>query len=363
MKTHATHTDCRPAADRHHGLWKVWTASLLGLLVFATPLVVSWQLTGVNPVQAAFTDDTNPRANYWRAVREGVSGYTAVVGQETDVLILNSGENWRQVRNGIITTLGAGLLAFTVVALVLFHLVVGKARLGERTGRKVLRWTLFERILHWYVAILFIILTLTGLSLLYGRAVLIPVMGPEAFAAYADFAKDAHNYLALFFVAGLVLMLAIWVRDNFFTKVDWQWFKAGGGYFGKKQHPHAYKVNGGEKVWFWILLVAGIAVMISGLFLLFPNYGFDRPTMQGGLVIHGIASLILIAFSLGHIYLGTLGNEGTFEGMIGGEVDEAWARKHHDLWYQQTQEAGRAAPKVEETPAAHPPPQATQAGD
>jgi formate dehydrogenase subunit gamma len=355
MKTHATHPALSPLAARRPGLWKVWTVSLLALLVFAVPLAVSWQLTGVNPVQAAFSDDTNPHANYWRAVREGDKGYTAVVGQETDVLIQNGGENWRQVRNGIITTFGAGLLGFTVVVLVLFHLIVGKARLGERSGRKVLRWTLFERILHWYVAILFIILALTGLSLLYGRAVLIPVMGPEAFAAYADFAKDAHNYLALFFVAGLVSMLVLWLRENFFTKVDWQWFKAGGGYVGGK-HPHAGKVNGGEKVWFWILLVAGIALMISGLFLLFPNYGFDRPTMQLGLVIHGIASLILVAFSLGHIYLGTLGNEGTFEGMIGGEVDEAWARKHHDLWYQETQEAPVPSPSAG---AASPPPQPT----
>ena len=97
-------------------------------------------------------------------------------------------------------------------------------------------------------------------------------------------------------------------------------------------------------------------MMISGLFLLFPNLGFDRPTMQGGLVIHGIASLILVAFSLGHIYLGTLGNEGAFEGMIGGEVDEAWARKHHDLWYQETQEAPVPAPSAAR---ASPPPQPT----
>jgi formate dehydrogenase subunit gamma len=359
MKAHATHPARNLPGDRRQGLWKVWTASLLGLLVFATPLVISWQLTGINPVQAAFSKDTNPRANYWRAVREGVSGYTAVVGQETDVLIQNSGENWRQTRNGIVTIIGAGLLGFVVVALVVFHLLVGKARLEERTGRKVLRWSLFERILHWYVAILFIILALTGLSLLYGRAVLIPVMGLEGFAAYADFAKDSHNYLALFFVAGLVLMLALWVRENFFTRVDWEWFKSGGGYFGKKQHPHAYKVNAGEKVWFWILLVAGLAVMISGLVLLFPNYGFDRPTMQGGLVIHGITSLILVAFSLGHIYLGTLGNEGSFEGMISGEVDEGWARQHHDLWYRQVQESAAATSTTAKAPGTQPPPQVT----
>ena len=57
--------------------------------------------------------------------------------------------------------------------------------------------------------------------------------------------------------------------------------------------------------------------------------------MQTANIVHGISSLVLSAFVLGHIYLGTIGNEGSFEGMIGGEVDEAWAKQHHDLWYEE----------------------------
>ena len=231
------------------------------------------------------------------------------------------------------------------VLIVIFHMTVGKSKLERRTGRKVLRWTLFERVLHWYVAILFILLTLTGLSILYGRAVLIPIFGNDGFAAYAQFSKYVHNYLSLFFVLGLVIMLVAWFRENILTKVDWEWLKGGGGYLGK--HIHAHKVNGGEKIWFWILFVAGIALMISGIVLLFPNLGFTRETMQGADIIHGITALILSAVVLGHIYLGTLGNEGSFEGMISGEVDEAWAKQHHDLWYEETGGKGEAAKETQ----------------
>lgn len=337
MNAQSRQTSTQASAKKRH-LAKLWIVSLAALLLLSAPLLVMLPVVGFNPVQTAqaeFKNDTNPRANYWRAVREGATGYTTEKGQETTTLIQNGGENWRQIRNGPVATLGAWLFAIVVVLLLLFHLTVGKAKLERRTGRTVLRWTLFERVLHWYVAILFILLALTGLSILYGRAVLIPAFGYAGFAAFAQFAKPVHDYLSLFFVLGLVIMLAIWFRDNIITKVDWDWIKAGGGYLGKS-HPHAHKVNAGEKIWFWILFIAGIGLMTSGIVMLFPNLGFMRETMQGANIVHGITALILSAVVLGHIYLGTLGNEGSFEGMISGEVDEAWAKQHHDLWYKET---------------------------
>ncbi len=336
------------STKKKHHLAKFWIVSLAALLLLSAPLLVMLPNMGFTPVQTAqaeFKNDTNPRANYWRAVRDSKQGTTTVKGQETTTLIQNGGQNWRQIRNGPEATLGAWLFAVVIVLILAFHLTVGKAKLEKRTGRKILRWTLFERFLHWYVAILFILLALTGLSILYGRAILIPTFGYDGFAAYAQFAKPVHDYLSLFFVLGLVIMLLMWIKDNIFRKYDWDWIKAGGGYLGKG-HAHAHKVNAGEKIWFWILFVFGIALMISGIVLLFPNVGFLRETMQSANVIHGISALILSAVVLGHIYLGTLGNEGSFEGMISGEVDEAWAKQHHDLWYEET--GGKGAATSEE---------------
>lgn len=334
-----TNNDRRTGTKRRGRLLR-WSLILFVLGFLVVPFA-AYVYVGISPAEAAAEDQSNPRANYWRAVREGVSGYSAVSGQETNVLIQNGGQNWRQVRNGPLATYGAWILALVVLAIGAFHVIFGTSKLEGRSGVKVLRWTAFDRIMHWFVAILFIILALTGLSLLYGRAILIPVMGKEGFAAWANVAKPIHDYLSPLFIAGLAVMLLVWMRESFFTKVDWEWFKKGGGYFGGG-HASAGKVNAGEKVWFWALFFLGIVLCVSGFIMLFPNYGFERDTMQLSTLLHAASGVLLIAFSLGHIYLGTLGNEGTFEGMIGGEVDAEWAKQHHDVWYEEVTSGGGA---------------------
>ena len=312
-----------------------WSLALLLLGTMTLPMT-GYLVTGVNSVEAAAQQDSssNPRSEFWRAVRGSESGVTTVKGQETGVLIQNGGQNWREIRQGPLTTYGAIALGLVILLIVIFQAVVGKAKLETRTGRTVTRWSMIDRILHWYVAILFIILALTGMATLYGREVLIPLMGKEGFAAFAAFAKPVHNYLSLFFTAGVTIMLVKWITQNIPNSSDIKWILSGGGYFDGVHRPAGF-VNGGEKMWFWILFWGSVAMVGSGIFLLFPNMDWTRETMQLANIIHGISSLALIAGSIGHIYLGTIGNEGTLEGMITGEVDEGWAKQHHGLWFDE----------------------------
>ena len=269
----------------------------------------------------------------WGAVRKGVEGSTVVRGQETNELIQAGGQDWREIRNELISTYGLWWLAVILVALSLFYIVMGQVRLEQPAGIKILRWTLFERILHWFVGTLFIILALSGISLLWGRPVLIPLLGKENFSAYAEVAKFLHNYLALLFIAGLLVMLFTWLRQSLFVKADLDWFRKFGGYFGGP-HVSTGKVNAGEKMWYWSLFVAGIALSITGLFMLFPNFGWERETIQISNIIHSVSGIFLIGFAFLHIYLGTIGNEGALEGMVSGKVDAGWGQQHHDLWYK-----------------------------
>jgi formate dehydrogenase subunit gamma len=270
----------------------------------------------------------------WGSVRKGVEGSTVVRGEETNALIQTGGQKWREVRNELISTYGFWWLAVIFLALALFYVVSGQVRLEQRTGIKILRWTLFERIMHWFVGILFIILALSGISLLWGRTALIPLLGKENFSAYAEIAKFLHNYLALLFIAGLLVMLVIWLRQSLFAKADWDWFKKFGGYFGGP-HVSTGKVNAGEKMWYWSLFVAGIALCISGSYMLFPNFGWERETIQLSNMVHSVSGIYLIGFAFLHIYLGTIGNEGALEGMVSGKVDAGWGQQHHDLWYKE----------------------------
>ncbi len=288
----------------------------------------------------------NPRSEYWREVREGTAGYTSVSGQETGVLIQGGGENWRNIRNGPVKFFGGSLIIAVLIALLAKHIIAGKDKLESRTGRMVTRWSGFERILHWYVAITFIVLSITGLSLIFGRTLLIPLLGKEGFAAWAQLAKPIHDYLSLPFAAGLVVMLLIWIGKNMPKAYDLKWLATLGGAIGDG-HPPAGFVNAGEKVFYWLLFVGGVALTLSGVYLLFPNLGTVREAMQFWHLIHAASGLFLIAIALGHIYLGTIGTEGAFEGMAHGEVDEAFARQHHDIWYEELKGSGKAAKSVD----------------
>ena len=305
----------------------------------------SYVVTGIQSANAQAVEETNPRANYWRAVRDGNQGYTAVEGQETNVLMQEGGQNWRQWRNGPIATIGGWGLFVMVLGIALYFGLKGPVPLDDgRSGRTVSRWSTANRVLHWYTAILFIILAITGLSILFGRAVLIPLLGPEGFAAWADISIGLHNYCGPAFAIGVVLMLVFWARYNLPAKGDGNWLAQGGGFFGKGKHPPAGRINAGEKIFtYGAMLTIGVVVVATGFILDFPNYGQTRDTMQLAHILHGVASLIWVALMLGHIYLGSVGVEGALEGMTTGRVDENWAKQHHSLWYDEARKEGTPA--------------------
>ena len=234
-----------------------------------------------------------------------------------------------------------------LAALLLYHVVHGRNRIDqELSGRKVKRWTGFERIVHWVTAISFIILAITGLSMMFGKAMLAwtiggsPVISKAAFASWAQISLSTHNIIGPVFSVGIALMIIMWIWFNIPTWTDLKWFAKGGGLFGDA-HPSAGRMNGGEKVWFWILATLGVVVCITGIVMVAPLMGWTLPEVLTGRTIlqqsnlfHGILAVIWTAVALGHIYIGTAGTEGAIEGMATGYVSEEWAKQHHDLWYE-----------------------------
>jgi formate dehydrogenase subunit gamma len=310
---------------------------LNGYLIISTLLF--FLLGAIFFLSAIGADAVNPRADFWRLVRDGVPGYTAVSSEGHSVLIHNGGENWREIRNLLIINISPWLMGGILAVIVIFHLIVGGDKLEEpRTGIMIKRYSLAERLLHWYTAVLFIIMAITGLSLLLGRAGLIPLMGHAAFSAYLSSAKIVHNVSGPFFLVGLLLEVVIWFRDNLIHMLDLRWFKNLGGMVGSSPRPHSGKVNGGEKAWFWLMILFGAGVGITGILLDFPLWEQTRLTMQVSLAIHAIVGVLFVTASFGHIYMGTMGSEGGFEGMWRGRVDATWAKQHADLWYKEVAE-------------------------
>ena len=335
-----------------------WTLIAMLLTIVLAPLP-AYFFSNQAAAQAQANQETNQRSEFWRAVRQGETGYSSIKGTDSNVLIQNTGQNYRNVRNGPIATYGSWAIGGMIALIAVFFILFGRVKLENgRAGYTVERWGLFDRTLHWFTAISFIVLAITGLSLMYGRAVLIPYMGKDGFAMYAGFAKDLHNYLGPFFAVSLVIQLLKWMKHNFPRLVDIIWMFKGGGLIGGA-HPSAGRMNAGEKIWYWILFWFGLALIASGFVLNFPGYGQTREIMQYGQIIHLVAALILIAVAIGHIYIGTLGTEGALEGMTTGRVDVEWAKQHHDLWYEELIRDGVQPDKTPDVPSSEHMPRTT----
>jgi formate dehydrogenase subunit gamma len=322
------------------------------------PKVESIDILQQNQAQRS-RDQPGNAAPVFRTVKEGTKNYSSLPALEAGVLIqpkqrfplqpraTTAGEAWRNYRDGPLTHLGGWLLLGAAAAIALVYLVVGPTRLKQgRTGRLIERFTSIERLAHWSTAISFLLLALTGLTMLFGKYFLVQVVGHPLFGWFGYVCKNIHNFVGPVFTVSILVTFVIFVKDNFPGRGDLQWLLRLGGMFGGK-HAHAGRFNAGEKIWFWFGVV-GLCLIASAsgfvLDMLVPGIAYTRGNMQIAHVIHLVAAVLVATMSMGHIYLGTIGMEGAFEAMATGYVDDEWAREHHDLWYDDVQ-SGRV-PRV-----------------
>jgi formate dehydrogenase subunit gamma len=273
---------------------------------------------------------TNQRTLLEQAPR--IQGRIDIPDVKASVLMQPAGRTWEYFHEVLLHWGAAIVLVGTIALLALSYLILGRIRISAgRSGQKVLRFEAFERFAHWLTAVSFVILGLTGLNITFGKILLLPLVGPDTFSDIAQAAKYVHNFVSFAFVIGLILITMIFFRDNLLARVDIDWLEQGGGFI-KSKHAPAGRFNLGEKMVYWLSVMAGIAVSASGFLLLFPFYGTNIADMQLAQVAHAVVAILFIALILAHIYIGTLGMEGAFEAMGTGEVDLNWAKEHHDQW-------------------------------
>ena len=333
-------------------------ANLTGLLIVAGPAAAQ----ALDKPPGGTLGNTSD-SDLWRTLRGGFRGDVAYPDKQMGVAIQSEGDNWRAIRNGPLSIYGAWLLLIVIVVLGVFFALRGRIRIDAgASGNTIERFAAFERFVHWLTAGSFIVLALTGLNMLYGRYLF--AAGPAGtggdftavhtvFAAITYYGKFVHNFIGFAFGVGVLLMFVIWIRHNVLDKYDFIWLAKGGGMFAKGVHPPARKFNAGQKIVFWVVVIAGVSITWSGIVLMFPYelspfggtfaimnlVGFNLPTditplqeMQITQVWHAAVALVFIAVIIAHIYIGTLGMEGAFDAMYTGHVDENWAREHHSVW-------------------------------
>ncbi len=306
--------------------------------------------------QRAKTQPGN-NAPFWRQVRESGNreGYTSLPGLEMGTLVqeftqypgsqfTTAGEAWRQVRNNWIIPYGGALMLIVLIAIGLFYW--RKGPLGHHvpgdSGRRIERFTPFERAAHWTNAIAFVILAISGIVMAFGKFFLLPLIGQTLFGWLTYALKTAHNFAGPVFAVSLLVVIVAFIRDELPRAGDWTWIRRGGGLLSGDEVP-SHRFNAGEKVIFWAgALVLGLISVGSGLVLdkLVPGIDYTRGTMQTAHMVHAVSTILMMVLLLGHIYLGSVGMRGAYTAMRTGYVDEAWAREHHELWYRDI-EAGK----------------------
>jgi len=316
---------------------------------------------GAQPVSAQQPTSVNPQTS---AVKEEqlfqelnrISGRCTIPDQKACTIEQPAGRDWRHFHQVTLRWIGGVVIIGILAVLIVFYLRRGMVKIESgRSGRTIVRFNGFERFVHWMTATCFIILALSGLNITFGKPLLLPLIGPESFTAWSQWAKYAHNYLSFPFTLGVILIFLMWIAGNIPNKVDIDWFKRGGGMVGH-DHPPAFRFNAGQKAIYWIVVLGGGAVAVSGYVLMFPFYETDIHSMQIAEVVHAIVAVLFVAAMLGHIYIGTIGMEGAFEAMGSGTVDVNWAREHHSLWVEEEMaRTGRTGPnKTQRQPTATP---------
>ena len=306
----------------------VGALALLALATAALPAAAQ-QPTSVDPQASAVKED--------QLLQEfnRISGRCTLPDQKACTIEQPAGRDWRHFHEVTLRWIGGIVILGILAVLIIFYLWRGMVRIASgRSGRTIVRFGAFERFVHWMTATCFIILAISGLNITFGRPLLLPLMSPEAFTAWSEWAKYAHNYLSFPFTLGVILIFFMWIAGNIPYRVDVEWFRRGGGIVGH-DHPPAYRFNGGQKMVYWIVVLGGSAVAVSGYVLMFPFYGTGIQNMQAAEIVHGIVAMLFVAAMLGHIYIGTIGMEGAFEAMGTGTVDLNWAKEHHSLWLEE----------------------------
>ena len=289
-------------------------------------------------------------APMWRQVGAGVTGYSSLPTSQAPEAgnliqpfvqypgskLTNAGEAWRQVRNNWIIPYGGSLLLIAALAIALFYYGKGTMTLhGAETGRKIERFTPLERSAHWTNAIAFVLLAVSGAVMAFGKFFIQPIIGNALFGWLTYVLKNVHNFAGPLFAVSLIIVFVTFLKDNFPGKEDITWLLKGGGMLSGEEVP-SHRFNAGEKVVFWFgVLGLGLIVVGSGLVLdkLIPGLIYERSTMQIANMVHGVATILMMAMFMGHIYMGTIGMQGAYSAMRDGYVDETWAKEHHELWY------------------------------
>ena len=208
---------------------------------------------------------------------------------------------------------------------------VARHREDVMVGDVIVRHRFLSRFIHWASAVSFIVCLLTGLP------IWTPIFGWMAFLfGGLSVCRWLHPWAGAFFFAACAGMFVHWAKEMVLKGKEKEWL-------GPKMVAYLSfagedltvgKYNGGQKILFWLTSLGAVGLGLSGLVLWFPEL-FPPLLREAGILIHDGAFIAFVVVMIGHVYLGTAAEPGTFSAMTRGTVTKPWARLHHPAWYRE----------------------------
>jgi formate dehydrogenase subunit gamma len=201
---------------------------------------------------------------------------------------------------------------------------------GASAGR-IVRYNFRERMVHAAAALSYVYLLLTGLAFwtpaLYWLAI---VLG----GGYLS--RLLHPWVGVLFSVTVLYMYVMWRRDMRTTDADRAWRKAIVHYIRNEDEkvPPAGRFNFGQKQLFWLMVIGGFALLVSGVVLWLVAYvpWALRGLRYAAVLVHAVAALLTIGGFIVHVYMGLAVVPEGLSAILHGEVSERWAGRHHPLW-------------------------------
>jgi formate dehydrogenase subunit gamma len=198
-------------------------------------------------------------------------------------------------------------------------------------GDEIVRHRLASRVIHWVVAVTFFAALLTGMP------IWTPIFGwMSVFVGGLNVCRWLHPWLGIAFAVSSVVMLVHWLTDMKMNREERKWI----GpkmleylRFQPSDDSNVGKYNGGQKLFFWLAELGMIGLLLSGIVMWFPM-SFGQGLREASYLVHDITFILFVVAIVGHIYLGTAAEPGTFGAMVRGTVTKSWAKLHHPRWYR-----------------------------
>jgi formate dehydrogenase gamma subunit len=226
--------------------------------------------------------------------------------------------NWREsFLKQIAPWLFVIIIGFMVVHLAICGPCLEKTIETKDEEKLICRLKIPERLAHCITMIAFIFLGVTGILFLF-----------RAEGIAVNWGRTLHAWIGWLFIVGLIAIFFVWIKNMRFEPGDKEWLRALGGYFKKEKKLPAGKFNAGQKLFFWIIVVMGLTVAITGIMMFFMR-GHVETNLSVVYTIHDLAAVIMLLFVVMHVYLGLIINPESIKSIFGGYVSNAWLKEHH----------------------------------